>query len=43
MSRPRHAELSVALTNDLEIHELNRVFRNRDQPTDVLAFRDAEV
>jgi probable rRNA maturation factor len=33
-----HAELSVALTNDREIHELNRVFRNRDQPTDVLAF-----
>jgi probable rRNA maturation factor len=30
--------LSVALTNDREIHELNRVFRNRDQPTDVLAF-----
>jgi probable rRNA maturation factor len=32
------AELSVALTDDEEIHELNRVFRHRDQPTDVLAF-----
>jgi probable rRNA maturation factor len=32
------AELSVALTNDEEIHELNRVFRRRDKPTDVLAF-----
>ena len=33
-----HAELSVALTDDEEIHELNRVFRQRDKPTDVLAF-----
>jgi probable rRNA maturation factor len=32
------AELSIALTDDDEIHELNRVFRRRDQPTDVLAF-----
>jgi probable rRNA maturation factor len=32
------AELSVALTNDREIHELNKVFRHRDRATDVLAF-----
>jgi len=32
------AELSVALTDDEEIHELNRVFRRHDRPTDVLAF-----
>src|SRR5256885_12781880 len=32
------AELSVLLTDDEEIHELNRVFRRRVQPTDVLAF-----
>ena len=32
------AELSIALTNDEEIHELNRVFRHKDKPTDVLAF-----
>jgi probable rRNA maturation factor len=32
------AELSVALTDDEEIRELNRVFRRHDRPTDVLAF-----
>src|SRR5215831_15142650 len=32
------AELSVALTGDREIHELNRLFRHIDKPTDVLAF-----
>jgi probable rRNA maturation factor len=32
------AELSLALTDDREIHELNRFFRKRDKPTDVLAF-----
>jgi probable rRNA maturation factor len=39
------AELSVALTNDEEIHELNRVFRHKDRPTDVLAFamREGEI
>jgi probable rRNA maturation factor len=32
------AELSVLLTNDAHIHELNRVHRDKDRPTDVLAF-----
>lgn len=32
------AELSVALTDDGEIRELNKVFRHRDRATDVLAF-----
>jgi probable rRNA maturation factor len=32
------AELSVLLTNDAQIHELNRVHRDKDRPTDVLAF-----
>ncbi len=32
------AELSVLLTGDARIHELNRVHRGKDRPTDVLAF-----
>jgi probable rRNA maturation factor len=32
------AELSVVITDDREIRELNRVFRHKDRPTDVLAF-----
>jgi len=31
-------ELSIALTDDSEIRELNRVFRHRNRATDVLAF-----
>jgi len=31
-------ELSVALVDDPTIHELNRVYRGKDKPTDVLAF-----
>lgn len=33
-----HAELSVLLTNDTHIHTLNRQHRDKDRPTDVLAF-----
>lgn len=32
------AEVSVRLTNDVEIHALNRDWRDRDAPTNVLAF-----
>jgi probable rRNA maturation factor len=32
------AELSVLLTDDEEIHQLNREHRQKDKPTDVLAF-----
>jgi len=31
-------ELSVMLSNDAIIHELNREHRNKDRPTDVLSF-----
>lgn len=34
----RDAELSILLCDDETIHELNRVYRNKDRPTDVLAF-----
>jgi probable rRNA maturation factor len=32
------AELSILLTNDAFIHELNREHRGKDKPTDVLSF-----
>jgi len=32
------AELSIVLTGDSQIQELNRVYRRKDRPTDVLAF-----
>jgi probable rRNA maturation factor len=34
----RCAELTVCLVDDTEIHRLNRDYRRRDRPTDVLAF-----
>jgi probable rRNA maturation factor len=39
------AELSVLLTDDEHIHELNRDYRSVDRPTDVLAFamREGEM
>jgi probable rRNA maturation factor len=37
MAEPR-AELAVSLVSDAEIHELNRNYRGKDRPTDVLAF-----
>lgn len=35
---PYEAEVSILLTDDKEIQELNRNFRNKDVPTDVLSF-----
>lgn len=37
------AELSIALVGDDAIHELNRAWRKKDKPTDVLAFPLQEV
>ena len=33
-----HSELSVLLTTDREIQKLNREYRKKDKPTDVLSF-----
>ena len=35
-------ELSILLCGDEEIRELNRVYRNKDRPTDVLSFAQQE-
>ena len=32
------AEVSVRLTDDAEVHALNRTWRNKDRPTNVLSF-----
>ncbi|MFO0756004.1 MAG: rRNA maturation RNase YbeY [Byssovorax sp.] len=36
-------ELSVALVDDAAIHALNRDFRHKDKPTDVLAFPQVDM
>ncbi len=32
------AEVSFVLTNDKRVHQLNKIYRGKDKPTDVLAF-----
>jgi probable rRNA maturation factor len=32
------AELSIVITGDKQIHNLNKIYRGKDRPTDVLAF-----
>lgn len=41
----KKVEVSIVLTDDKTIHELNRVYRHKDRPTDVLAFamREGEL
>lgn len=38
MGLPSETELSLLLTDDETIHELNRTYRGVDRPTDVLSF-----
>jgi probable rRNA maturation factor len=33
-----NAELSLLLSSDAQIHQLNKIYRGKDRPTDVLAF-----
>jgi len=40
--RLEHAELSVVLVSDREMRTLNRRWRRRDRPTDVLSFAQRE-
>ena len=35
---PARAEVSVLLTDDSTVHEMNRLYRGYDRPTDVLSF-----
>ncbi len=37
-SQPKNFELSVLLTNDAEIQDLNKEYRQKDTPTNVLSF-----
>lgn len=39
---PRPSELSIVLTDDAAVRELNRTYRGTDAPTDVLSFAQSE-
>jgi probable rRNA maturation factor len=42
-SAPTRAELTLVITGDIEIRDLNRRYRGVDAPTDVLSFVEAEA
>lgn len=37
-AQPKHAEVTLVITGNERVRELNRVFRDVDEPTDVLSF-----
>jgi probable rRNA maturation factor len=43
LGKGESAELTVVLTDDAQVQELNRQFRDVDAPTDVLSFPAGEV
>jgi len=38
LTTPAHVEVSVRLTSDEEVHALNKQYRGKDKPTNVLSF-----
>lgn len=38
LARPTAIEVSVKFTDDAEVHALNRAYRDKDKPTNVLSF-----
>jgi probable rRNA maturation factor len=40
---PTHADLTIVLADDAQIHQLNRQFLDIDAPTDVLSFPAGDV
>ena len=38
-----HVDMSFLFTTDLEVQQLNKDFRDKDQPTNVLSFPDTEL
>ncbi|MDE0879099.1 MAG: rRNA maturation RNase YbeY [Sphingomonas bacterium] len=38
LTTPARVEISVRLTSDAEVHDLNRQYRDKDKPTNVLSF-----
>lgn len=39
----RHLEMSIVLADDATVHELNRTYRGKDRPTNVLSFANDDA
>lgn len=37
---PKKVEISIALINEKEIQKINKIYRNKNEPTDVLSFKE---